>query len=312
MTSDSEIEGVILAAGKGTRIQPFSHTFPKPLLPVLDKPLMVWQIEAMRDLGVVDVTVVIGHLGHEIVRSLGDGSRFGVRMHYVEQESMLGIAHAVAQLEPHLSRPFLLFLGDIFFETTNLASMLDTFRAPDVSGVLAVKPESNPAAIRKNFTVDLADDGTITRVIEKPRHPRTDLKGCGLYLFDTTVFDAIRRTPRTALRDEYELTDAIQIYIDYGYKLKPASVVERDVNVSTPSDLLDLNLRVLAQRELERFVAPSATVGAGARLERCVVMDGASVAPGAQLVDCVALPGARVPSGEHARTVFSADQAVTC
>ena len=308
----TDVVGVILAAGKGTRIRPFSHTFPKPLLPVLDKPLMVWQIESMRDLGVRDITIVIGHLGHEIVTALGDGSKLGVRLSYVEQESMLGIAHAVAQLERHVDRPFLLFLGDIFFETTNLDSMLEMFRRDGVSGVLAVKPEPDPEALRRNFTVDVGEDGFVRRVVEKPRHPSTDLKGCGLYLFDTTVFDAIRRTPRTALRDEYELTDSIQIFIDYGYRLMPAPVVERDLNLSLPADLLDLNLHVLAQRELDGWVAPDARVGEGADLERCVIMSGAQVAPGARLVECLALPGAKVPGGDHVRTVFSQDQAVSC
>lgn len=308
----NDVVGVILAAGKGTRIRPFSHTFPKPLLPVLDKPLMVWQIESMRDLGVREITIVIGHLGHEIVTALGDGSSLGVRLSYVEQESMLGIAHAVAQLERHVDRPFLLFLGDIFFETTNLDSMLEMFRRDGVSGVLAVKPEPDAEALRRNFTVDVGDDGFVSRVVEKPRHPSTDLKGCGLYLFDTTVFDAIRRTPRTALRDEYELTDSIQIFIDYGYKLMPAPVVERDLNLSLPADLLDLNLHVLAQRELDGWVAPDARVGEGAQLERCVIMSGAQVAPGARLVECLALPGAKVPGGDHERTVFSQDQAVSC
>jgi len=308
----TDVVGVILAAGKGTRIRPFSHTFPKPLLPVLDKPLMVWQIESMRELGVRDITIVIGHLGHEIVTALGDGSSLGVRLSYVEQESMLGIAHAVAQLERHVDRPFLLFLGDIFFETTNLDSMLEMFRREGVSGVLAVKPEPDAEALRRNFTVDVGDDGFVRRVVEKPRHPSTDLKGCGLYLFDTTVFDAIRRTPRTALRDEYELTDAIQIFIENGYKLMPAPVVQRDLNLSLPADLLDLNLHVLAQRELDGWVAPDAQVGDGAQLERCVIMSGARVAPGARLVECLALPGAKVPGGDHERTVFSQDQAVSC
>jgi dTDP-glucose pyrophosphorylase len=312
MSAKDQVVGVILAAGKGTRIQPFSHTFPTPLLPVLDKPLMVWQIEAMRALGVTEITIVIGHLGHEIVRSLGDGAALGVKLSYVEQESTLGIAHAVAQLEPHIDRPFLLFLGDIFFETRDLGSMLTAFRRPGVNGVLAVKPGESPAAIRKNFTVDTDESGFVRRVIEKPRHPRTDVKGCGLYLFEVTFFDAIRRTPRTALRDEYELTDAIQIYIEYGYGLVPAAVVDNDVNVSTPSDLLDLNLHCLRSRGLDRFVAPGVEIGAGVRLEGSVVMTGTRIAAGALLRNCLALPGARVPAGEHERTVFSADQSVTC
>ena len=116
MTRSKEIMGVILAAGKSTRMQPFSSRYPKPILPVLGKPLLVHQIEMLVDLDVRDLVIVIGHLGHEVVRELGDGGRFGVRIKYVEQDHTLGIAHAVSKLERHVDRPFFLFLGDIFFE----------------------------------------------------------------------------------------------------------------------------------------------------------------------------------------------------
>lgn len=303
---------MILAAGKGTRIQPFSDHFPKPLLPILDRPLLVWQIEAMRELGVTDITIVIGHLGHFVVQTLGDGSDLGVSLSYVEQEQTLGIAHAVGQLERHVERPFLLFLGDIFFETRDLGSMLEMFGRDGVDAVLAVKEESDPAAIRRNFTVDLDDRGFVQRVIEKPRHPRTHLKGCGLYLFDTAVFDAIRRTPRTALRDEYELTDSIQIFIEYGYGVLPAPVVQRDLNLSEPADLLQLNLHVMRENGHDSYVAESAVVEEGARLESCVIMSRARVPAQADLRSCVVLPGERARAGLHERTIFTAGLEVTC
>lgn len=307
-----QFQGVILAAGKGKRIRPFSDRYPKPLLPVLDRPLLAWQIEAMRGLGIRDVTIVIGHLGHRVVEELGDGSKFGVRLSFVEQDEMLGIAHAVGQLEPHVTRPFLLFLGDIFFETAGLESMLESFQRPDVQAVLAVKVEPDPAALRRNFTVEADEDGFVRRVIEKPRHPRTDLKGCGLYLFDPAIFDSIRRTPRTALRDEYELTDAIQIFIHDGYGVVPASVVQRDLNLSEPRDLLELNLHVLESGGRSAFVAPSASVPDGARVERSIVMAGAVLDPGAALEECVVLPGERVPAGQHRRSIFASGRAVAC
>ena len=304
-------EGVILAAGKGKRIRPFSERYPKPLLPIVDRPLLVWQIDALRGMGIVDITLVIGHLGHRVVEELGDGSEFGVRLRYVEQEEMLGIAHAVGQLEKHLERPFVLFLGDIFFETEGLESMLELFEQADTRGVLAVKVEPDKAALRRNFTVEL-DGDRVRRVIEKPRHPRTDLKGCGLYLFDPTVFDSIRRTPRTALRDEYELTDAIQIFIDDGYRVVAAPVVQRDLNLSEPRDLLDLNLHVLRRRGEERYVAESAVVEDGATVEGSVVMAGARVPSGTHLRECVVLPGETVPVGSHRRAIFASGHAVDC
>lgn len=304
--------GVILAAGKGTRIRPFSETTPKPLLPVLDRPLLAWQIEQLKSLGVQRIVIVIGHLGHKIVTELGDGSRFGVELTYVEQDEMLGIAHAVGQLESHVDGPFLLFLGDIFFETVQLHTMLERISEPNVDGVLAVMREPNPDLIRRNFTVHTDDSGFVRRVIEKPRHPKSDLKGCGLYLFDPTIFDSIRRTPRTALRDEYELTDAIQIFIQDGYGVVPAEVIERDLNLSTPADLLYLNMHALNLSDRDQYIAPDAVVEDGADVQRSVVMGGAHVPAGARLEECVVLPGERAPVGTHRRCILSTGRSTPC
>lgn len=308
---NGEFQGVILAAGKGSRIQPFSDHTPKPMLPVLDRPLLVWQIEAMRELGVRDIVIVIGHLGHHVVQNLGRGESLGVRLRYVEQEHVLGIAHAVAQLERFIARPFLLFLGDIFFETADLGSMLDLYHREGVDAVLAVKKEPNVEAIKRNFTVELDERGFVRRVIEKPRNPRTDLKGCGLYLFDPQVFDAIRTTPRTALRDEYELTHSIQIFIDQGFGVLPAPVVQRDLNLSSPSDLLDINLHVMGKRGSSTWIDETARVEDGAQVERTVVLAGGSVAAGVRLSECLVMPGERVERGSFERTIFVAGQDLT-
>ena len=306
-----KFQGVILAAGKGSRIQPFSDRLPKPLLPVLDRPLLVWQIHAMRDVGIRDITIVIGHLGHHFVQTLGDGSALGVRLSYVEQENALGIAHAVAQLQRHVSRPFLLFLGDIFFETENLGSMLDLHARDDVHAVLAVKKEADVDAIMRNFTVDLDEAGFVRRVIEKPHCPRTNLKGCGLYVFDLDVFDAIRRTPRTAMRDEYELTDSIQILIDQGFGVLPAPVVENDLNLSQPPDLLDINLHVMRRAGMDRFVGPEAVIEEGACVERSVVSSGARIDRGVKLDECLVMAGETVRRGAFARTIFASGHEIS-
>lgn len=236
------LQGAILAAGRGTRMGPFSERYPKPLLPVCNVPLIQHQIALMRSVGVEEIFVLIGHRGYKIVRVLGDGSQLGVRIHYVEQSAMLGIAHAVGCLEPHLDRPFLLSLGDIFFVPGDLGEMQRLLEEQGGGGVLAVRNETDPDAVRRNFTVQLSDDGYVRRVIEKPRHPTTRIKGVGLYLFDPSIFDAIRRTPRTALRDEYELTESIQVMIDDGRPVRVAHVVHEDINVTTPADLLRCNL----------------------------------------------------------------------
>jgi NDP-sugar pyrophosphorylase family protein len=269
--SGKNLTGVILAAGKGSRMAPFSSRYPKPLLPVCNEPIMVHQLRHMRALGIEDVIVVIGHLGHVIARVLGDGSQYGVRIQYVEQQELLGIAHAIFKLEPHLNSRFLLFLGDIFFDTEDLSQMVEAMDNQEAAAVLAVKEEPDPKAIRRNFAVVLDSDGRVTRVIEKPRYIKNNLKGCGLYLFELTIFDAIRRTPRTAMRDEYELTDSIQILIEDGYPVVVSQVVRDDVNISYPQDLLDCNLARLSWLERDYLVADPEVLERGVQVENSVI-----------------------------------------
>ena len=311
-TTNSSVQGVILAAGKGTRIRPFSDHYPKPLLPVFDRPLLLWQVEAMRELGITDILIVIGHLGHRVVQSLGDGSKWGVNIRYVEQEETLGIAHAVGQLEPHLDQPFLLFLGDIFFETKQLGSMLEAFDREGVDAVLAVKIENDQAAMRRNFSVEVGENGFVSHVVEKPRYPRTNLKGCGLYLFDVSIFDAVRATPRTALRDEYELTTTIELFVQSGHGIVPAEVIEADLNLSAPPDLLDLNLHVMRQRGIDCHIAEGAFVDGDATVDSCVIMEGARIEAGANLHECLVLPGEVVRAGKWSRSIFASGQEVSC
>jgi len=263
--------GAILAAGRGSRMQPFSERYPKPLLPVCNRPLIAHQIDVMRSLGIREVFVLVGHKGYEIAGALGDGSQFGVRIKYVEQVQMLGIGHAVGLLEQHITDPFLLMLGDIYFVPKRLEAMREVFEQQEGGGVLGTKEEHDPEAIQRNFAILLREDGLVSRVVEKPRHAPNHLKGVGIYLFDPVVFDAIRRTPRTALRDEYELTDAIQVMIDDGHPVRPANVVSQDINLTTPADLLRVNLLHAMQFDPASAIGSNVQLHPMARLENSVV-----------------------------------------
>lgn len=263
--------GVILAAGAGSRMAPFSDRYPKPILPVCNKPLIQYQIELMRSIGIDEIVVLIGHRGFEITKVLGDGRQLGVRLRYVEQKKMLGIAHAVGCLERMIDRPFLLFLGDIFFEARDLSPMFELFREQGGGAVLATKEENDPEAIRRNFSIALDERGYVKRVVEKPRYAKNKLKGVGLYLFDLTMFDAIRRTPRSAMRDEYEITDAIQVLIDDGEPVRPAAVIDDDVNVTSPSDVLAVNLRHLAAMGRSSLIGEDCRIHPGAKIENSIV-----------------------------------------
>lgn len=319
--TDSRYIGAILAGGKGTRMAPFSDRLPKPLLPVANKPLIQHQIELMRELGVRDILLLIGHKGFEIARHFGDGSALGVRIRYVEQTQTLGIAHAVGRLEALADRPLLLFLGDIFFVPGDLREMFARFEAQGGGAVLAAKTDT-PQAIQKNFAMLLDDGGRVRRVIEKPRHPPNDLKGVGLYLFDPVVFDAIRRTPRTAMRDEYEITESIQVMIDDGHHVGVARCIEDDINVTNPRDLLRCNLlqtRRLGQpvvagsgvqladgARLDQVVLGSNVVIANPiRIRNAVVFDNTYVGGTDDLENVILLPDCIVDCGHDATTVRS-------
>ncbi|MCG3152620.1 MAG: Bifunctional protein GlmU [bacterium] len=303
------IVGAILAAGRGDRILPLSESWPKPLLPICNKPIIQYQLELMHQAGIREAYLVVGHLKERLRDWFGDGESLGMTLHYLEQESQLGIAHAVGKLEKHIAHPFLLFLGDIFIIPDRLERMVELFHQREAGAILAVM-EDTPENIRRNFSVRLATrpDGSldpssrVVRVIEKPRYVNNPLKGCGIYLFDVTIFDAIRRTPRTALRDEYELTEAIQIFIDDGAAVYPANVIKADMNVTVPEDLLRISARELERRGLDAVVDPSTDVPEGCKLVRAVVGAQVSIPEEVTLIqDTVIFSHSRVRPQPHIR-----------
>jgi NDP-sugar pyrophosphorylase family protein len=283
--------GVILAAGKGARMYPFSERSPKPILPILNRPLLAHQIEVMRDCGISDIHIVVGHLGYQVAGVFGDGSHYGVRIKFVEQETTLGLAHAVGALESRVQLPFLLMLGDIYFHLkAPLRPLCDQVLSGDVNANLVSMYEPDPAMVRRNFVIQADERGRVQRVIEKPRYVDSQLKGCGLYVFDPHIFDAIRRTPRTAMRDEYEITDSIQILINDGYTVHHQPIVERDLNLTKPDDLLVINLIELGRSGLPHLVADSVESPAGTRIERSVVGNGVVIRHPIRISNSVIMP----------------------
>ena len=285
------LTGVILSAGKGSRIDPFNTHHPKPLLPIANIPIMGHHIEIFKSLGIRRVKIVVGHLMDKIINHFGRGSDYGVEIEYVEQRNVLGIAHAVAQLSDIIDEPFMLVLGDIFYAPRNLETMLTKFDEQGGGAVLAVMREEDPARLRKNFSVELDENGLARRVIEKPRTPPNDLKGCGIYLFGPEMFDAVRKTPRTALRDEYEITSSLQILIDDGHPVSVADVVAWDYNITFAQDLLHGNLKYLQDKGLESVIDESAEIHPDAVIERSVIGPRVKIEVPIKISTSVILPG---------------------
>lgn len=303
MMSDNEVIGVILAAGKGSRMYPFSERLPKALLPIINRPLLSRQIDYMVAVGIKKVIIVIGYYGFEIANKIGDGSEWGIEIEYVDQEKTLGIAHALGGLESRIDRPFLLFLGDVFFHAEDLSKMLEPVLTGQANAVLAAKREKDPEAIRRNFAIIEGPGGKVQRVIEKPRYAKTNLKGCGLYAFDLHIFDAVRRTPRTAGRDEYEVTDSIQLLIQDGFQVRVMDSIEDDINLTYPEDILLANQMVLSRRGIDNWIGEDFDGPGQEKIKRSVIGDRVKVPASIQIRDTIIFSGVELKKTDNLNRV---------
>src|ERR671933_1919045 len=182
-----ELKGLILSGGKGTRLRPITHTSAKQLVPVANKPVLFYGIEAMAAAGIRDVGIVIApETGAEIREAAGDGARFGVSITYIEQEAPLGLAHAVLTAEQFLGQsPFVMYLGDNLLRD-GISALVDTFREEEPDALILLTPVPDP----ENYGVAELRDGRVARLVEKPPDPATDLALVGVYMFTPHVFEA--------------------------------------------------------------------------------------------------------------------------
>lgn len=310
-----EFTGVILAAGRARRIMPLSRHTPKPLLPVGNRPIIAYQVEQMRDAGVHDIHIVVGPLKEQIVAELGDGSEMGVSITYAEQTEPLGIAHALSCVAGSVEQPFFVFLGDIFSSfadgrcLTDLAGLL----RDGASAVLTVKQEADETVIRRNFAVH-ERGGMVTRVVEKPTGPLpNNLRGCGIYLFRPSFFDAIAATPASPVRGEYEITDAIQTYIQAGEPVRATSLVDWDMNVTFPEDLLHCNLRHLLATKKPSIVGRDSRLHPECLVHNSIIGDNVVVHRGIRIENSLILHSAQVQSTTDIRhAVVGPTETIAC
>lgn len=285
--------GVILAGGRGTRMGPLGERYPKALLPVGDRTVIGHHLAFLESLGVERLVIVLGHRGEDIRRALGTRSAGGRPIAYLEQPSPLGSAHAVACARHQVDGPFVLLLGDYFFRAPGAGPLLLDHLERGDSAMLA-KREPDLALVRAACTLELDDGGRVRRIVEKPRQPTTDLKGCGVYALQPEVHEAIAATPPTGTRGEHELSVALQLFVDAGHRLFAEEVIEWDRNLTCPGDVLRCNLEWLDRHGVSRWIAEGASVPSGSPVERAVVGPGAEVSPGVRVRNAVVFPEARV------------------
>jgi glucose-1-phosphate thymidylyltransferase len=294
------LKGLILSGGRGTRLRPITHTSAKQLVPVANKPVLFYGIEAMAAAGIEEVGIIIApETGDEIRAAAGDGSRFGVRITYVEQADPLGLAHAVLTAEPFLGdSPFVMYLGDNLLQG-GIADLVEAFRQGEPDALILLTAVPDP----ENYGVAELADGAVVRLAEKPAEPRTDLALVGVYMFDSGIHDAARAISPSA-RGELEITDAIQHLVDGGRRVEPHIVQGWWKDTGRLDDLLEANRLVLDTIEsgvdgelVDTEIGGRVVVEAGARLERSSVRGPAIVGAGARLVDAYIGPYTAVGPG---------------
>lgn len=304
--------GAILAAGSGRRMGVLSEHYPKPLLPIANDPIIVHHLRYMRELGIQKVYIVVGHGATQIVRFLGDGSRYNVEITYVEQGKPLGSAHAVGRLASHIMGPFLLILGDYYISAPQISRMLERAETTR-SSVMAAKVERNMKALCEACELELNPDGMVVNIIEKPKVPKGNLKGCGVYVFFPEFFDAVRRTPRTALRDEYEISIAVELYIKSGMELYAEEVIEWDMNFTCPEDILKCNLLWLEHNDKQELIGSNVRLAEGTQLTKSIIGNNVVLKKPAALTEVVVFPDVHVDGGAHIqRTLITPHGLLPC
>ena len=294
------LKGLILSGGRGTRLRPITYTSAKQLVPVANKPVLFYGLEAMADAGITDVGIIVApETADEIRAAVGTGERFGLAVTYVEQEAPLGLAHALLTAEGFLAdTPFVMYLGDNLLRD-GITDLVETFRSGQPDALILLTPVSDP----ERYGVAELSDGRVVRLVEKPREPRTNLALVGVYMFAPVIFEAARSI-EPSWRGELEITDAIQTLVDSGKRVDPHIVQGWWKDTGRVEDMLEANRLILddLQTSLEGELVASRVEGrvvieAGARLERATVRGPAIVGSGSEISDAYIGPYTAIGDG---------------
>lgn len=244
------MKGVILTAGEGTRMRPLTLTRPKTMMPVGGKPILQYNIEALRDAGISEITLVVGYQEEVIRNYFQDGSWLDVDINYVTQEEQLGTAHAVGKAAGISEDVFIILNGDIIVKAELINDLAGKHENTGANSILTLTQVNDPSS----FGVVELDGDEIIRLIEKPKPGETSSKlvNAGIYLFDGGIFDAIENTSQSA-RGEYEITDSIKIQMGQGKKVLGMPCSDKWVDVGKPWELLDVNEYYLENLESEIY-----------------------------------------------------------
>ena len=264
------MKALVLAGGAGTRLRPITHTSAKQLVPVANKPVLFYGLEAIRDAGITDVGIIVGDTAAEVQAAIGDGSNLGIKATYIPQDAPKGLAHAVLIAKDFLGdEPFVMYLGDNFL-LGGITKLVQEFAESDAAAQILLTKVSNP----QSFGIAVVDDkGDVVKLVEKPKDPPSDLALVGVYMFRTQIHEAVRAIKPSG-RGELEITDAIQWLVDNKYSVKPHLVTGYWKDTGRLEDMLECNRAVLETLEAKN----EGTVDSESKLiGRVVIEKGANI-----------------------------------
>ncbi|MET8290129.1 MULTISPECIES: glucose-1-phosphate thymidylyltransferase [Streptomyces] len=239
------MKALVLSGGAGTRLRPLTHTSAKQLVPVANKPVLFYGLEAIADAGITEVGIIVGDTADEIMQAVGDGSKFGIAVTYIPQSAPLGLAHAVLIAREFLADDdFVMYLGDNFI-VGGISDLVDAFRAQRPAAQILLTQVSDP----QQFGVaEFGPGGRIVGLEEKPEHPKSDLALVGVYLFTDAVHEAVRAI-KPSWRGELEITHALQWLIDQDRDVRSTTISGYWKDTGNVGDMLEVNRSVLEHAE---------------------------------------------------------------
>jgi len=269
------MKGIILHGGHGTRLRPLTHTGPKQLLPIANKPMSQYCIESIKESGITDIAIIIGGLGANKVRDYyGNGKNFGVNITYIEQDKPRGIAHAIRLCKEFVNNEkFLVFLGDNIIQKP-IADFVENFNKSDYDATVLLCEVDNPS----RFGIADVENEKIVKITEKPKKPTSKLAVTGIYLLTPLIFDVIDNL-KPSWRNELEITDALDNLLKQNDNIGYETITDYWKDTGTPEDILNANRQVLEHICNQTGGNPS-IIG-----KNCKIDESASIGPNVSIGD---------------------------
>ena len=258
----NSMKGIILHGGHGTRLRPLTHTGPKQLLPIANKPMSQYCLEAISETGITEIAIIIGGVGSNKVREYyGDGGKFGVKITYIEQDEPRGIAHAIRLCKEFINNEkFLVFLGDNIIQKS-IIDFVENFKNSNYDATVLLCEVDNPS----RFGIADIENEKIIKITEKPKNPKSNLAVTGIYLLSPKIFEIIDNL-KPSWRNELEITDALDNLLNENNNISFEKITDYWKDTGTPEDIIHANGEIL-KKQIAKELEPEWIIGEGTIIE---------------------------------------------